>query len=65
MDNLDVFFKCVVVDLPNATRMIYTPFISMVVLTTKTRIYIKEKWLTKKNYSGHAEYFLHFVCICF
>ena len=25
-------------------KMLYTPFISMVVLTTKTQIYITEKW---------------------
>ena len=24
-------------------------------------IYITEKWFYKTNYSGHAEYFLHFV----
>ena len=41
-------------------NMIYTPFISMVVLTTKTQHY-RKMFFTKKNYSGHAEYFLHFV----
>ena len=61
MDNFDKTKKWVVETLPDATlvfkksqKKIYTPFISMVVLSTKTQIYITEKWL-KKKYSGHAE----------
>ena len=42
-------------DIPDTSK------ISMTFLTTKTKIYITEKWFNKKRYSGHAEYVLHFV----
>ena len=42
-------------------NMIYTPFISIAVLTIKTQLYIKENGFNKKINSGHAEYFLQFV----
>ena len=52
-------------DLPDSCiqNMIYTStsFFAMVVLTKKTQIYIREKASNKKNYSGHAEYVLHFI----
>jgi len=41
-------------------NMIYTPFISKVVLPTKTQIYITENCFNKMVF-WHAEYFLHFV----
>ena len=50
--------KRVVADLPDTCiSKIY-----MLVLTTKnTNLHYRKMFLTKKNYSGHAEYVLHFV----
>ena len=53
MDNLD-FFKRVVADTCNSKM-------SMVVLTTKTQLTLQKNGFNKKNYSGHAEHFLHYV----
>ena len=61
MDNFDKK-KWVVVDLPDPLQnMIYTPFISMVGMTTKTQITLQKNAFNKKNNSGHAEYFLHTI----